>query len=263
MTTMSSQLAPPMNHVFVDFENVHQVDLSLIGAKGVSFTLMVGPQQGKLDSDLVMRLMEHSASVRMVKLKKKGSNAVDFALVYYLGQVAITDPTAYFHIISKDAGYDPLIDHLRERHMNVRRHVSCEELTFSMPGRKDAGEKAVVKEPEVKAPVKKSLARKVAAKKVAAKKVAANEANAKKAAKKVAVKAAVKKDSEEGRVARVMKDFTNHPEGRPKKRASLVAKIANLIGKPSDGPEVPRVIDRLKGDGVLIFDEKDAVTYRL
>ena len=31
-----------MNHVFVDFENVHQVDLTLIGAKSVSFTLMVG-----------------------------------------------------------------------------------------------------------------------------------------------------------------------------------------------------------------------------
>ncbi len=27
-----------MNHVFVDFENVHQVDLSLIGAKSVSFS---------------------------------------------------------------------------------------------------------------------------------------------------------------------------------------------------------------------------------
>ncbi len=50
-----------MNHVFVDFENVHQVDLTLIGAKAVSFTLMAGPKQTKLDSDLVEKLMAHSA----------------------------------------------------------------------------------------------------------------------------------------------------------------------------------------------------------
>ena len=69
-----------MNHVFVDFENVHQVDLTLIGAKAVSFTLMVGPKQTKLDSDLVEKLMAHSASVQLVKLKSAGKNALDFAL---------------------------------------------------------------------------------------------------------------------------------------------------------------------------------------
>jgi hypothetical protein len=65
--TTPSPLAPPMNHVFVDFENVHQVDLSLIGAKSVSFTLMVGPQQTKLDANLVEKLMEHTSSVSLVK----------------------------------------------------------------------------------------------------------------------------------------------------------------------------------------------------
>ncbi len=95
-----------MNHVFMDFENVHQVDLNLIGAKSVSFTLMVGPQQTKLDSSLVEKLMEYSASVRLVKLKTKAKNALDFALSYYLGHAALADPTAYFHIIAKDTGYD-------------------------------------------------------------------------------------------------------------------------------------------------------------
>lgn len=75
-----------MNHVFVDFENVHQVDLSLIGAKSVSFTLMVGAKQAKLDSDLVEKLMAHSSSIQLVKLKSSGKNALDFALAYYLGR---------------------------------------------------------------------------------------------------------------------------------------------------------------------------------
>lgn len=121
MKNTESPIAPPMNHVFMDFENVHQIDLSLIGAKSVSFTLMVGPQQGTLDASLEERLMEHSASVRLVKLKSKAKNALDFALAYYLGRSALADHTAYFHIISKDAGYDPLIGHLRDQHINARR----------------------------------------------------------------------------------------------------------------------------------------------
>ena len=39
-----------MNHVFVDFENVHEVDPSVIGARSVSLTLLLGARQTKLDA---------------------------------------------------------------------------------------------------------------------------------------------------------------------------------------------------------------------
>jgi hypothetical protein len=233
-----------MNHVFVDFENVHQVDLSLIGAKSVSFTLMVGPQQTKLDANLVEKLMEHTSSVSLVKLKTKGNNALDFALAYYLGRAALADPTAYFHIIAKDGGYDPLIEHLRARHINVQRHQSCAELTFTW-----AGKKAAVSE----ATLEKTVVKKVAAKKVAVKTVA----------KKAAKKAAVKTDPGEAWMERALKDFREHPEAQPKKRKSLIAKIANLIHKPVDGPEVQSVIARMVKAGRLKFDENDVPEYRL
>jgi hypothetical protein len=108
-----------MNHVFVDFENVYQVDLSLIGAKAVSFTLVIGANQTKLNTDLVERLVEHASCVKLVRMKSSAKDAVDFALAFYLGQAALAEPGCYFHIISKDSGYDPLIDHLRERHINL------------------------------------------------------------------------------------------------------------------------------------------------
>jgi len=133
--TMSSQspadLPPPMNHVFVDFENVHQIDLSIVGKKAVSFTLLLGAKQTKLDAELVEKLMENAAAVQLVRLAKSGRNALDFALSYYVGRAAITDPTAYFHIVSKDKGFDPLIEHLRSRHIQARRHDDCSSLTFS------------------------------------------------------------------------------------------------------------------------------------
>jgi hypothetical protein len=120
-----------MNHVFVDFENVQKIDLALIGTKAVRFTLLLGAKQTKLDVELVEKLMEHAASVELIRLTASGKNALDFALSYYLGRKTLADPTAYFHVISKDKGYEPLIDHLRSRHIRVRRHDDISTLTFS------------------------------------------------------------------------------------------------------------------------------------
>ncbi|MCX6868214.1 MAG: PIN domain-containing protein [Verrucomicrobia bacterium] len=242
----SSPLAPPMNHVFVDFENVHQVDLTLIGVKSVSFTLMVGAKQTKLDSDLVEKLMEHSASVRLVKLKSSGQNALDFALAYYLGRAVLADPTAYYHIVSKDGGFDPLIDHLRARHINVQRHANCAELTFTWPGKK-----LPVSEPIMEKPVVK----KVPVKKVAAKKVAT-----KVTAKKVAQKKVSDLTANEG-YERVWDDFVKSSSSLPTRRKSLQSKIGHLIGKDANGVEVANVIKRLETAGMLVFAENDWPKY--
>lgn len=120
-----------MNHVFVDFENQPKIDSALIGTKAVSFTLLLGAKQTKLDAALVEKMMEHAAAVELIRLTSGGKNALDFALAYYVGRKALTDPTAYFHIISKDKGFDPLIEHLRSRHIHARRHDSFATLTFS------------------------------------------------------------------------------------------------------------------------------------
>ena len=129
----SADLPPPMNHVLVDFENVLEIDLSIIGMKSVSFTLLLGAQQKRLNAELVETLMEHATSVQLVRLTSSGPNALDFALAYYLGRAATSDPTGYFHVVSKDAGFDPLIDHLKTRRLRVRRHDDFSTLTFSAP----------------------------------------------------------------------------------------------------------------------------------
>lgn len=131
MTTDDHHLPPPMNHVFVDFENVHEIDLTVIGNKVVTFTLLLGAKHSKLDVSLVERMMEHASSVQLLRLSSSGKNALDFALAFYLGKAATTDPSAYFHIVSKDKGFDPLVEHLRSRHTNVRRHDNFSTLTFS------------------------------------------------------------------------------------------------------------------------------------
>ena len=58
MPAPPTDLPQPINHVFVDFENVHQIDLSIIGAKSVYFTLLIGARQKKVDAELVGWLRE-------------------------------------------------------------------------------------------------------------------------------------------------------------------------------------------------------------
>jgi len=126
-----NEIAPPLNHVFVDFENVHQIDASVIGTKSVNFTLLLGAKQTKIDAGLVEKLMAHAASVQLVRLASSGKNALDFTLAYYVGRTVSVDPAAYIHIVSKDKGFDPLVEHLRSRRIPARRHDSLATLTFA------------------------------------------------------------------------------------------------------------------------------------
>lgn len=122
--------SPAVHYVFVDYENVHRVDLSVIGSKAVQCTLLLGARQTRLDVEVVEKLMEHADSVQLVRLTASGRNALDFALAYYVGRAAMADPAGRFYIVSKDTGFDPLIDHLNSRNIATERHADYSSLPF-------------------------------------------------------------------------------------------------------------------------------------
>jgi len=120
----------PVHHVFLDFENVHEIDLAALGSKAVSFTLLVGARQTKLDVAIVEKLLDHATSVQLVRLTSSGKNALDFILAYHVGRAVSADPTGFFYIIAKDTGYDPLVNHLRSNHIHASRHDDFTSLPF-------------------------------------------------------------------------------------------------------------------------------------
>ncbi len=126
-------LPPPTNHVFVDLENIKTIDPAVIGGKRVGFHIFLGPQQLKLDVALVEKLLAHAPSVQLVRSTLGGKNALDFVLAFHLGQAALADPKGHFHIVSKDKGFDALIEHLKANHIRANRHPDFESLTFSGP----------------------------------------------------------------------------------------------------------------------------------
>jgi len=124
-------IAQPTNHVLVDFENVCKIDPTIFQNKNVTLTLLLGAGQTKLDVALVEQLLLNAASVRLVSLTSRGKNALDFTLAYYLGQAVVADPTGCFHLVSKDTGFDPLVEHLQSKNRRVHRHDDFGTLTFT------------------------------------------------------------------------------------------------------------------------------------
>jgi hypothetical protein len=228
MPIVATDLPPPVNHVFVDFENVHEIDHTVIGSKAVTFTLLVGPHQTKLDVSLVEKLLEHAASVQWVRLTSAGKNALDFTLAYYVGRAVAGDPTGFFHIVSKDTGFDPLIKHLRSKHIRAHRHDSFATLSFD----------GLAKLPPATSPT---------------------------AAPKP--KAQSKPKAEPAMVdvweTKVLEHLRKHPTNRPKRKKTLVSHLLALSGKKATEGEVLGVVESLCRAGHLVIDEKGAVTYHL
>jgi len=101
------------NYVLIDFENVQPDSLEQLDHDHFKLLVFVGASQAKVPYDMAAALHRFGDRVEYIKISGKGLNALDFHIAYYIGRLAAADPNAYFHIISKDAGYDPLIDHLR------------------------------------------------------------------------------------------------------------------------------------------------------
>jgi hypothetical protein len=63
-----------------------------------------------------------------IKISGNGSNALDFHIAFYVGQLSAAEPDAYFHIISKDTGFDPLITHLKSKKIFASRSKDVMEI---------------------------------------------------------------------------------------------------------------------------------------
>jgi septum formation topological specificity factor MinE len=103
------------NYVLIDFENVRPESLEQLAHDHFKLLVFVGASQTKLPFEIAASLQQLGPKAEYVKISGNGSNALDFHIAYYIGQLAAADPSAYFHIISKDTGFDPLIQHLKSK----------------------------------------------------------------------------------------------------------------------------------------------------
>jgi hypothetical protein len=121
------------NYVLIDYENVQVKSLSLLRGDHFHVRVFLGPSNNKLPVDLVTAMQSLGSRGGYVVLETPGSNALDFHLAYYLGVLASSDPSAFFHVISKDTGFDPLVRHLKANDILAARSCSIEEMPCFNP----------------------------------------------------------------------------------------------------------------------------------
>jgi hypothetical protein len=70
--------------------------------------VFVGSNLTKVPFYLASSLQTLGSNAEYVRTGGNGPNALDFHIAFYVGQLAWRDLNAYFHIVSKDTGFDPL-----------------------------------------------------------------------------------------------------------------------------------------------------------
>lgn len=102
------------NYVLVDFENVQPDGIEALAADHFKLLIFVGANQTKVPFGVATAVQKLGTRAQYVKISGNGPNALDFHISLYIGRLSCLEPDAFFHVVSKDKGFDPLIQHLKE-----------------------------------------------------------------------------------------------------------------------------------------------------
>ncbi len=116
------------NHVLIDFESVQPESLGALEHDHFSVHIFVGANQAKLPFEVAAAIQRMGSRAKYIKISGNGPNALDFHIAFYIGKLAAADSAAYFHVISKDTGFDPLIQHLKTLNILAARVKAVDEI---------------------------------------------------------------------------------------------------------------------------------------
>ena len=116
------------NIILIDYENLQVKNLDDVYCLDADVYVFRGPTQNKLPAELIESAQKFGSRITWIKTSRQGHNALDFHIAYYVGRMAEIDPKVFFHIVSKDDGFDALIDFMKERTLFIDRVESIEEI---------------------------------------------------------------------------------------------------------------------------------------
>ncbi len=116
------------NYVLIDYENVQPEAMAVLNQDHFKILVFVGASQAKVTFEVASALQRMGTRAEYIKITGNGSNALDFHIAFYIGVLAGIEPSAYFHIVSKDTGFDPLIQHLKTKKILASRSKDVTEI---------------------------------------------------------------------------------------------------------------------------------------
>ena len=116
------------NYILIDYENVQPLNFDIPKEYPLHIIIFVGANQKKIPIELVTTIQSLGGNAQYITINEIGKNALDFHLTFYLGKLYEEDPNGYFHIISKDRGFDILINHLKQKKVLINRYSSIQKV---------------------------------------------------------------------------------------------------------------------------------------
>jgi hypothetical protein len=275
-----------LTHILVDFENVQPsaLDIGLVPGDGVRLAIFRGPGQMKYSADVAEAWQPLGANVTFIRCAKAGRNAVDMHIAFYLGELVAAQQRAEvgqgarFFIVSRDTDFDPLLMHIRSQGFEAARVASIKAALNGGVPEKPEPRAAKTRSRRTKAEAEAAPAAEKPAKRAARKATVAKKSVAKKApaAKKAvslipvpapqrrpprvpAASAPVVPDAR----AKVIESLRRMGEKRPTKRKGLERHIESHLGRNLEPGQLETLMSQLERDGVLVFNDKNQVEYRL
>lgn len=116
------------NFVLIDSENVKPEYIEKLKQEHFRVVVFVGANLKRLNFPVVNAIQSLGSNGSYVQISSHGPSALDFHIAYYIGKLSAANPDAYFHIISKDKGFDPLIKHLKDQKVFCCRSASVMDI---------------------------------------------------------------------------------------------------------------------------------------
>lgn len=116
------------NIILIDYENLQIKNLDLLYNLDSEICVFTGPLQKNYSAELVQSAQKFGERLKWITTSRSGNNALDFHIAYYLGQMSEYSPKPFFHIISKDKGFDALIDFMKSKGLFIDRVTSVSDI---------------------------------------------------------------------------------------------------------------------------------------
>jgi hypothetical protein len=226
-------------YILLDYENVQPADLALLKAEHFLIYIFLGSKQDKISFELAASVQEFGKRVNYIKASASGTNALDFYITYYLGQLVLKDPKACFRIVSKDTGFDALIQHLQAQNITVSRVEDIQSIFRKLP-----------KAPVLSTPPQKQTTN-----------IATQTTNQKQAEIQAQTKASEQKTNTD-KTDDVLKDLRRRGKSRPRTLKALSNTINSLFQNKLPEKEIQKILKALQKQK-LISIQNEKVSYSL
>jgi hypothetical protein len=133
-------------YVLIDYENIQPADMKALDHEAFHVIVFVGANQTKVNFEVAEAIQRMGERAAYIKIAGNGNNALDFHIAFYIGELAAKEPEAIFRIVSKDTGFDPLIQHLKHRKISAGRVKGFGDLMSAKvaPGNPDSDRVSIV-----------------------------------------------------------------------------------------------------------------------